>query len=102
MNTVFSLALVGLKLRIGDSVSILRMAIPQLDIGQNERIGLKNLAWYFDRFNEPLGIKEILAKEATRGMSDVVDRCLDLLQKHDPEFVAKWRSENTTDDAESS
>ena len=100
-KTVFSLAMVSLKLSIGDSVSLLRMAIPQLEFGQDESQALKNLAWYFDRFNEPIGIKEILNKDATRGMPEVERTCLELLQKHDPEFVEKWRAEHTTDNAQS-
>ena len=100
-KTVFSLAMVSLKLSIGESVSLLRMAIPQLEFGQDESQALKNLAWYFDRFNEPIGIKEILNKDATRGMPEVERTCLELLEKYDPEFVEKWRAEHTTDDAES-
>ena len=100
-KTVFSLAMVSRKLSIGDSVSLLRMAIPQLEFGQDESQALKNLAWYFDRFNEPIGIKEILNKDATRGMPEVQRTCLELLEKYEPDFVEKWQAQHTTDDAES-
>ena len=77
------------------------MAIPQLEFGQDESQALKNLAWYFDRFNEPIGIKEILNKDATRGMPEVQRTCLELLEKYEPDFVEKWQAQHTTDDAES-
>ena len=94
-NSVFSLMWVGFKLNIGDSVSVLRMAIPHLQVGQGEHQALKNLARHFDIFNEPEGIKEILTNHVTSeasGMEDVEARCLELLQKHDPEFVDRMAS----------
>ena len=100
-ETAFALAMVSLKLSIGDSVSLLRMAIPQLEVGQDESQALKNLTWYFDRFDDPIGIKKILNKDVTRGMPEVESKCLELLEKHDPEFVEKWRAEHTTDNEES-
>ena len=33
-------------------------------------------------------------------MEDVEDRCLGLLQKHDPAFVENWRASKTTDNSE--
>ena len=58
---------------------------------------------YFDIFNEPAGIKEILINHITSessGMEDVEDWCLELLQKHDPAFVEEWRARETTDNSE--
>ena len=101
-NSVFSLMSVGFKLNIGDSVSVLRMAIPHLQVGQGEHQALKNLARHFDIFNEPEGIKEILTNHVTSeasGMEDVEARCLELLQKHDPEFVEQWRARETTENS---
>ena len=72
--TVFSLALVSIKLNIRDSVSTLRRAIPHLSNLQREHQALKNLARHFDIFNEPEGIKEILTNHVTSeasGMEDV-------------------------------
>ena len=60
------------------------------------------LAGYFDKFTEPEGIKEILITHGQNLPSEVVDKYLELLEKHDLEFVEKWRAENTTNDAESS
>ena len=63
---------------------------------------LGNLAEYFDIFNEPEGIKEILTNHVTSeasGMEDVEERCLELLQKHDPEFVEQWRASETTENS---
>lgn len=99
---VYSVALTGFKLNLGDSVSILKLAIPRLEIRQSHSTALNNLARYFDIFNEPEGIKEMLTSHGTNLPSEVIDKCLELLQKHDSEFVENWRAQNTTDDAESS
>ena len=87
-RTVFVLADVGIKLDIGDSALLLKKAIPHLkDLEGANLEGLSVLVEYFDRFNEPAGIKEILANHATSGMPDVKNKCLELLQKYDPAFV---------------
>lgn len=96
-QTAFSLADVGNKLNKGDSVSILKGAIPFFRTSRYEEENLNNLSEYFDRFNEPEGIKEILTHRAADRMPEVETRCLELLQKHDPEFVKEWQAqkENT-------
>ena len=79
------------------------MAIPYLQVRQQEHQAIKNLARYFDIFNEPAGIKEILINHITSessDMEDVEDWCLELLQKHDSQYVAKWRENKTTDNSE--
>ena len=100
-ETAFSLAMVSLKLNLGNSVSMLRLAISQLDVGHHNQQGLKNLARQFDIFNESEGIKEILDYHGRSLPSEVIDKCLELLQKHDPEFVTNWRTQNRANDAES-
>ena len=98
-ETVFVLVWVGFQLNMGDSVPILRRAIPHLKNLQTQQIPLGNLARYFDIFNEPEGIKEILTNHVTgeiADMEEVEDRCLELLQKHDPEFVEGWRARKAT------
>ena len=100
--TVFSLAWVSIKLNIGDSVPILKMAIPHLQVGSQDHQALQNLARQFDIFNDPAGIKEILVNHVTSersSMEDVEDKCLELLQKHDPEFVNEWQARETTDNS---
>ena len=101
-DAVFSLALVSLKLNLGNSVSMLRLAVPQLDVGQHNQQALMNLARQFDIFNEPEGIKEMLTSHGTSLPSEVIDKCLELLQKHDQVYVEKWRTQNAQDNAESS
>ena len=91
--TVYSLAYVSGELNKADSISILKKAIPYLDVRSDEDQALKNLARLFDIFNEPIGIKEILTHHAADRMPEVETRCLELLQKHDPDFVEKWRAE---------
>ena len=101
-ETVFVLVWVGFQLNMGDSVPILRRAIPHLKNLQTQQIPLGNLARYFDIFNEPEGIKEILTNHVTGEVSDMPEaenRCLELLQKHDPEFVNEWRARKTTDNS---
>ena len=98
--TVFSLAYVSIKLNKRESASILRRTIPYLDVRLDEDQALKNLARLFDIFNEPTGIKEILTRHAADRMPEVETRCLELLQKHDPDFVEKWQAEKETPNTE--
>ena len=105
-QTVFSLADIGVKLGIGDSVSILRRAIPDLNVPLLEYGTLSKLAEYFDRFRDPDGIKEILKNNSEDEVvgfysfqESIEDKCLELLQKHDPEFVEEWQAQKATDNA---
>ena len=106
METVLSLAEVSAKLDVGDSVPILRKAILHLNPhGEYEALG--ELARYFDIFNDPAGIKDILTNHVAGEMPNwelerrsIEDKCLELLQKHDPEFVKEWRARKTTDNRE--
>lgn len=91
--TVFSLAYVSIRLNKRESASILRRAIQCLDVRSDEDQALNNLARLFDIFNEPIGIKEILTNGLTDRMPDVETECLELLQKHDPDFVEEWKAE---------
>lgn len=88
--TVFSLAYVSIKLNKSESASILRMTIHYLDVSSDEDQALKNLARLFDIFNVPTCIKEILTYHAAGKMTEVEDNCLELLEKHDPDFVKDW------------
>ena len=97
-RTVFVLAGVSVKLDMGDSVLIVRRGIPHLkDLKQRDLEELSELARYFDIFNEPEGIKEILINHLEDEIpnmeslqKNVEDKCLELLQKHDPKFVSEW------------
>ena len=97
---VFSLADISLQLNKGNSAAILKKAVPHLNL-RGEHEGPIILAQFFDRFNESKGIEDLLNHHGASLSSDVLDRCLELLQKHNREFVEKWRAENTTDDTES-
>ena len=98
--TVFSLAKVSVGLNKGDSVSILRRSVTDLKVLHYQYDNLKVLAEHFLRFNEPEGIKEILTHHAADGMPEVEIRCLELLQKHDPEFVKEWQAQKETANTE--
>ena len=92
-DTVFSIVSVSTKLNMRDSVSILKTAISHLNVRQLEHGDIESLAAHFDMFNEPAGIKEILIKHLTIGAPDVEVKCLELLQKHDPDFVKEWQAQ---------
>ena len=91
--TAFALAYVSSELNKRDSVSILKRAIPFFRVSSDEDHDLKTLAEYFEQFNEPDGITDILTNDLTNMMPEVETQCLELLQKHDPDFVEKWRAE---------
>ena len=99
-DTVFSIVSVSTKLNMRDSVSMLKTAISHLDVRQLEHDDIESLAAYFDMFNEPAGIKEILIKHAATGSVNVEVKCLELLQKHDPEFVKEWQAQKETANTE--
>lgn len=96
-QTVLSLAEVSVGLEREDSVSILKSAVSHLQ--PDHTLGV--LAGYFDKLNAPEGIKEILTHHAvTSEIPDVEAECLALLQKHDPEFVEKWKTQKDTTNTE--
>ena len=104
-ETVFSLADVSVKLNIEASAPIVKRAIPQLkDLNRADLVALRDLARYFDIFNEPEGIKAILINHLEDDMphmdslpTDVENECLDLLEEHDPQYVADQRASKTAD-----
>ncbi len=99
VKTVLAFGYTGIELEMRDSVSILKSAMTHFQ--QPAFDDLSTLVEYFDRFKDSAGIKEILTKHVTSGMPEVKEQCLTVLEKYDPEFVEKWRAENTTDDTES-
>ena len=84
------------SLNMKDSVPILKTAISHLDTRQLEGWDIESLVAYFDMFNEPTGIKEILTHHAAGRMPEVETQCLELLEKHDPDFVEKWKAQKET------
>ena len=99
-GTAFSLAEIGLQLNRGNSVTILRKAIPALNV-PGERDGPIMIARYFGRYNEPDGMKEILTNHGKSLSSGVEDKCLELLEKYDRKFVEEWRAPKSADEVES-
>lgn len=98
--TVFSLVYIGDGLNNGDSVPMLRKAIPHLDVKIQDEHALKDLVEYFDRFDEPEGIRNILTNNVTYMIPELETRCLELLQKPDPEFVEDWKARKAAADTE--
>ena len=104
-QTVFSLARVSVGLHNGGSVSILKKTVTDLKVLHYQDEDIRILAEYFDRFNEPEGIQDILTNGLTDEMPDVETQCLELLEKHDPEFVEQWKAQKAevnTENKESS
>ena len=91
IDTVLSLAHISTELNMQDSVSILKSAMSHF--GHPAQDDLRALAVYFDKLDDPAGIKDILTGHVTSGMPDAEETCLELLQKHDPDFVEKWRAQ---------
>ena len=95
--TAFSLGWVSIKLNMEDSVSVLRLAISHLQVGHSDLQALKNFARYFDVFNEPEGIKEILTHHAFQiRCLKLEEKCLELLEKYDADFVKEWKAQKAT------
>ena len=94
IDTVLSLARVSAELNMRDSVSILKSTMSHFE--SPAQSDLKALAVYFDRLNEPAGIKRILSEHLTSGMPDAENTCLELLQNYDPDFVRDWKVQKET------
>ncbi len=101
--TVFLLAYLGIKLDLNDSVGIPISVISDLNEIENiiSNTELITLAKYFDKFQEPEGIKEIYNIHAKDRVSDLEETCLNLLEKYDPNFVKKEREEKASTNTES-
>ena len=98
-GTVSSLAYVILKLDKRDSVPELnRKAIPYLQEYGGGFSWEDILAGHFDRIKDPEAIKEFLIHLRNRQYVDLdlEKRLLNLLEKHDPEFVEKWKQQKET------
>lgn len=98
--TAFSLSWISIKLNMEDSTSVLRLAIPHLQVGQSDLTGLQNSAKYFDIFKQPEGIKEIYNIHAKGKMPELEETCLNLLDKYDPDFVKEQRKEKAANNTE--
>ena len=99
-QTAVSLAYVSTALNKRDSISMLKKAIVNLNVFSHEDQALKDLAAYFDQFDEPEGIKRVLSNSIKNGMPDVETRCVELLLKYDPEFEKKWKEQKTADNTQ--
>ena len=98
--TAFSLADVSNKMNKEDSVSILKRAIPFFGTNLFREQDLRGLSEYFDKFNDPEGIMDILTNDLTDMMPEVETQCLELLEKHNPDFVGDWKAQKETTNTE--
>ena len=94
-GTVSSLAYVILKLDKRDSVPELRKAIPYLQEYGGGSHWESILAGHFDRIKDSEAIKEFLIHLRDRQYVDLdlEERLLNLLKKHDPDFVEEWKAQ---------
>lgn len=99
--TAFALADISIKLELSNSISILKKTIPELKNTHQEPNSLSRLAKYFDMFNEPDSIKEILTRHVTSKMRAVETNCLNWLEKYDADFVKEWKEKKETTNTES-
>ena len=99
-DTVSALAGLGVQLNMADSAPILKKAIPQSKT-QAPTVP-RGLTEYFEKFDDSEGIQAILTTYGTNLPSGEVKKCLELLKKHNPDFVANWRAQHNTGNAESS
>ena len=97
--TVFTLADLGIEMKIKESVVILKKAIPNLKDLEQELTRLDILAENFAKFDEHEGIKDILTNGLTDSMPEVEKRCLQLLPEKYSDFVKEWKEkkESTND-----
>ena len=90
-----SLASVSVELNKKDSTTILIKSIPDwdfsTDVAIQENEALTEMINYFNLLNAPIGIKAILRNGLTGNLPDVEKQCLELLEKHDPDFVREWK-----------
>ena len=98
--TVLPFGRISFKLEMKDSVSMLRRAIPDLKVGPLGHEDVIILVKYFDMFNEAEGMKDILTNDLTNMMPEVETQCLELLQKHDLDFVKQWQAQKETTNTE--
>ncbi len=99
--TVFSLAHLGVEMEIRESVDMLKKVIPEMKELKPNAAVLRTLAEYFNKFQEPEGIMDILNNDLTDNIPAIEKKCLKLLQKHDPEFVKEWKEKKKGTNTES-
>ena len=97
-DTVISLTMASIKLNIGDAVPILKSAVSHLE---DVTFNLIVLAEYFYSYNEYAGIKDILNFQRKYKYFHAESRCLELLEKHDPDFVRDWKAQKETTNTKS-
>ena len=80
--TAHSLARVSIELDMKDSIDMLREVILDLIELKPEEVVLTTLTEYFDKFQEPEGIRQIMEHLEADEMPNVRTKCLELLEKY--------------------
>ena len=84
MDSIFARNRLAFKMNIGDSVSVLRLAIPHLHVDNSDLNTLKDFARHFDVFNSPEGIKEIYNIHAKGKIHELEKKMLGIIGKARP------------------
>ena len=101
-SITFSLVYANNEINKNDSLSVIRNAIPILDLqSDDDEDALKDLVEYFNKFQEYEAIKEILTNGLTERLPNVEKQCLELLEKYDANFVKEWKEKKETTNTES-
>ena len=86
-SITFSLVYANNEINKNDSLSVIRNAIPILDLHSDEEDALNDLVMLFEKFQEYEAIKEILTNDLTENMPEVEKQCLELLPERYSNFV---------------
>ena len=99
--TAYSLASVSVALNKKDSISMLIESIPDWDFVLEEHEAIGETVDHFNSLKAPEGIKEIFNVHAKGKIPELEEKCLELLEKYDPDFVKEQREEKATANTES-
>ena len=95
-SIMISLINANSELNKKNSVSVIRNAIPILNIQSDDEDALKNLVEYFNKFQEYEALKDILTNGLTKRMPEVEKRCLELLPEQYSDFIKGWKAQEET------
>ena len=83
-----------------DSLPMIREAIPILNLRSDEEDAFNYLVMLFEKLQDYEALKVILEHHGTTMISEVKERCLNLLEKYEPEFVKEQREEKAANNTE--
>ena len=100
-SITISLVNANSELNKKNSVSVIRNALPILDIQSDDEDALRDLVEYFNKFQEYEAIKEMLTNGLTERIPEVEEQCLELLPEQYSDFVKDWKEKKEDTNTES-